>query len=394
MRYGKPYRFWKRGKYFYYRLPGTGKWKSTGKTTEPEAHRYLIEEVLPNPQKKERATKLKNYALPAFDKYVEAREKVARDPLSEKYVSVSRGYLKRFLLNDELAEKPIRDLTMEDWEDFQTRLITHVLPDHRTTAVRALEAVRLVLRRAEKQGLVKVSPDRAAVKPKADSRQRDTYTAEEMEKLFPADVWEKGDFGPWQEPLDYTAFIIAASTGMRKGEVLALEWSDVHLEEGQEYLEIRGSLQTTTQIGPTKGKRPRATPVFDFVLWTERRAVRALSELRKRSGKIVDMQGQPMGPVFVREDGSRLGRTWWQTRMKSALKKANIKRDRGENSMPLDTHSLRHTLASHLKAAGMPDDLIRRFCGWSSLNVQARYTHIEPELFTRIMNLVQVTVKS
>lgn len=394
MRYGKPYRFWKRGKYFYYRLPGTGKWKSTGKTTESEAHRYLIEEVLPNPQIKERATKLKDYALSAFDKYVEARKKVARDPLSEKYVTTSRGYLERFLIDDEIADKPLRELTLSDWEDFQTRLITHVLPDHRTTAVRAIEAVRLVLRRAEKQGLIRVSPDRAAVKPKTDSRERDTYTAEEMEKLFPADAWEKNDFGPWQGPLDYTAFIIAASTGMRKGEVLALEWSDVHLEEGQEYLEIRGSLQTTTQIGPTKGKRPRATPVFDFVLWPDRRSVKALAELRRSRGKVVDMQGQPIGPVFTRGDGSRLGRTWWQTRMKAALKKAKINRDRGENIMPPDAHSLRHTLASHLKAAGMPDDLIRRFCGWSSLNVQARYTHIEPELFARIMSLVQATTKS
>lgn len=346
MRYGKPYRFWKRGKYFYYRLPGTGKWKSTGKTTEVEAHRYLIEEVLPKPQKKERIIKLKDFALPAFDKYVDARKEVARDPLSEKYVTVSRGYLERFLINDEISDKPIRELTMDDWKDFQTRLLTHVLPDHRTTTVRVLESVRLILRRAEKQGLIKVSPDRAAVKPKADSRERDTYTIDEMEKLYPADVWEKNDFTPWQGPLDYTAFIIAASTGMRKGEVLALEWSDVHLDEGQEYLEIRGSLHTTTQIGPTKGKRPRATPIFDFVLWPDRRAVNALTELRKRTRKIVDMQGQPVGPVFAREDGSRVGRTWWQTRMKAALKAAKIKRNRDNNTMPLDAHSTAYTRLS------------------------------------------------
>jgi hypothetical protein len=50
MRHSKPYRLYYRRDtgFYYYRLPG-GKWKTTGESKEHEAHRYVIEEVLPHP---------------------------------------------------------------------------------------------------------------------------------------------------------------------------------------------------------------------------------------------------------------------------------------------------------------------------------------------------------
>lgn len=45
MRHAKPYRLWKRGKFFYYRLADEGKWISTGKTEEYDAHTVAREEL-------------------------------------------------------------------------------------------------------------------------------------------------------------------------------------------------------------------------------------------------------------------------------------------------------------------------------------------------------------
>ena len=409
MRHAKPYRlyFRKDTGYWFYKLPDQG-WKTTGARDEHEAHRYVIK-LLEEPEAPASSKAaghvdpgrilLKDYALPTFDQYVKARRGAAgpkKPVLSDVYVKSIRGYLKRFVIEDPMGEIPIAEIRPDDFQAFQTRLLIEKLPDKRTTAVRALEAARLILRRAEKLGHIPRSPDRAIDTAQADIRSRGIYTDDELEALFPADVWEKNDFSPWANALDYTAGIVAASTGMRRNEVLALDWRAVHLKNGKEYLEILGSLKRGGGIGPTKGKRPRATPIFDFVLWPDRRAVKALQELRRRAAiksKVRDMNGESVaeGPVIGTSPRHRCGATWWGRHFRDALKKAEIDRNRGEGVVQLDAHSLRHSLASRLKAAGLPDDLTRRFCGWASVNVQDRYTHIGADVFSRIMELVRET---
>jgi len=45
MRQKKEYRLWKRGKYFYYRLPGMQEWASTSATTRTAAERFAINKL-------------------------------------------------------------------------------------------------------------------------------------------------------------------------------------------------------------------------------------------------------------------------------------------------------------------------------------------------------------
>jgi integrase len=396
-RHAKPYTlyFRKETGYWFYKLSG-GKWKSTQQTKEELAHAVAIEAVaaqkagpsveLPKPEHT-----LATYALEAFDRYAGAK-RAAGKALSETYVKACRVYINRWLVKDPIARIRLKAIGIPDFEQLQTRLLTQTLPDRRTTAIRILEVARLVLRRAEKEGKIPFSPDKAAIKASEQPRSRATFTAAELQALFPADPWPAGDFSPWKGPEDYTAFLVAASTGMRRGEILALDWPAVHLVDGEEYLEIFGSLHQDGAIGPCKAKRPRSTPFFDFVLWPDRRAVRALQELRRRrekSSRILGMDGRAVlsGPVFADPLGRRLGCTWWTKHFAEGLKAAGIDRDRGEGRMQADAHCLRHTLGSRLKAVGMPDDLVRRFCGWSSEQIQARYAHIEAELLGRIMKL-------
>jgi integrase len=360
--------------YFFFSLDRGAHWQTTKQTTETAARRWVQERYGVGKKAVSFAgPRLKEYVLPAFDRYVQAKS-VAGDSLGKQYASESRRLLERFVLTDEIAEKRVGQITHGDFEDFQTRLIGK------------LEVLRLVLRRAHKRGEIERNPTDGVLKAKIQKSERSIYSAEELEKLFPADVWEKKHFSPWSGSEDYTAFIVAASSGLRKSEVLGLTWDAVHLEEGREHIEIRGSLKNDGKLGPTKSKRPRATPIFDFVLWPERRAVRALKELRKLYFSRRILATNPF--VFGYADGTPRMGTWWAKHLRAALKTAKINRDRGEGKLPLDAHSLRHTLASYLKAAGLPSDLIRQFCGWSSESIQATYTHIDPELFGRIMKLV------
>jgi integrase len=60
----------------------------------------------------------------------------------------------------------------------------------------------------------------------------------------------------------YPLLVLAAATGCRRGELLALEWSDLNLNTG--VLSVSKSLEETRgglRVKPTKSNKPRAFPV-------------------------------------------------------------------------------------------------------------------------------------
>jgi hypothetical protein len=109
-----------------------------------------------------------------------------------------------------------------------------------------------------------------------------------------------------------------------------------------------------------KSKKRRAMPFFDMVVFGDNRAVRAMKYLQNVSSrktlKVMTMEGKPVeGYVFGYADGSPRKTTWCKDHLEDTLKEAQIDRGGNENIMPLDAYSFRHTLASNIKAIGMPD---------------------------------------
>jgi integrase len=301
------------------------------------------------------------------------------DPGHEKDCN---SWLNRFILTDVIADLPITKINRGNIEDFQNRLIKS-MPDKLPTVVKVMVVLKLIMKRAYERGDIDKNPTLGVKSVKVKKRERSLYKRDDLDTLFPKSVWEDGAFLPWDDPYDYTAFIIAATTGMRRGEVLALEWSAIDLQN--KTIEIKKALKDDGSIGKPKAGRPRYTLIFDSVFWEDQRAVKAIMNLNKKQQleKIATIH------LFGYPDGTLRKGTWWNKHLRKALDRAGIDRGRdGPLKLPLDAHSFRHTLASNLKGI-ISDDLIRLFCGWTDNNMQQNYTRLETEQLQRILKQVK-----
>jgi integrase len=159
---------------------------------------------------------------------------------------------------------------------------------------------------------------------------------------------------------------IAAYTGLRLGELLALRWRDVDVEGSVLTISraMSAGVETTTKSGRVR-RVPLPTQASD-----------ALQRLRRRSDftapaefVFVDGVGRPLNSVTVRK------------RFKQA-------RD-AVGARPLRFHVLRHTYGSLLAAAGVDLVTIKETMGHSALSTTGRYLHARPAseqaaAFTRV----------
>jgi excisionase family DNA binding protein len=133
--------------------------------------------------------------------------------------------------------------------------------------------------------------------------------------------------------------VVALHTGMRRGEILNLRWTQVDLEKG------------LIRVENTKAGKNRLIPVNDALL----AAFRALQAAER-----------PSGLVFA---NPRTGMPFTEVKksFKSACRAAGIR--------DLRFHDLRHTFATRLIEAGADIITVKELLGHFSVRVTQRYTH-------------------
>jgi integrase len=128
-------------------------------------------------------------------------------------------------------------------------------------------------------------------------------------------------------PIDvYTFLLVAVRTGLRAGELLALEWSDIDFDN--RFIEVSKSYsRNTKKIGATKNKKTRKVDLTPA-------AAEALRKLQ-REKKVLGMRAVFSGPKGKRQDDRRVA---------EKLKEIAPR--------PLRLHDLRHTYATLRIAKG------------------------------------------
>jgi integrase len=166
-------------------------------------------------------------------------------------------------------------------------------------------------------------------------------TREEARRLLDA-------AGESRSPYLVDLLTVALNTGMRREEMLGLEWRRVDLQAGLIHLEAHH----------TKSGKRRSVPLNQ----SARRAI--LSRARFRA------EHCPASPwVFCKQNGKRIEDA--RKGFLAACAKVGIE--------DFHFHDLRHTCAAWLVSAGVPLSEVRDLLGHSTITMTERYAHLAPE---------------
>jgi len=210
----------------------------------------------------------------------------------------------------------------------------------------------------------------------------DFYEPEEVELLAQAAAAgahrgpQPEDLGPdeveWrarEDAQDAGLFRLAAFTGLRLGELLALRWEDVDVETRR--LIVQRAVSAGVE-GPTKSWQARFVPIADP-------AAVALERLRAR-----EHYTQRDDYVFCSRLGRRLDPSAVRRRFKRATEAAGLR--------SLRFHGLRHGAGS-LVARHADARFVQQFLGHSRITTTERYMHAKarPEDVERVNRAFAVT---
>lgn len=159
--------------------------------------------------------------------------------------------------------------------------------------------------------------------------------------------------------------LLGGEAGLRCGEMMALEWSDVDLNKRQ--LCVARS-EWKGHVTAPKGGRLRYVPLT-------KRLTEALRETRHLRGARVlcEKNGQPLTQKVV------------QVLMRRVAKRANVKPG---------VHILRHTFCSHLAMRGAPARAIQELAGHQDLATTQRYMHLSPAALDAAIRLLETGIES
>lgn len=167
------------------------------------------------------------------------------------------------------------------------------------------------------------------------------------------------------------AWLLMATTGMRRGEVVGLRWEDVDLDLGRlAIVQTHVLVNREVVVSEPKTAKGRRTVALDAttVAALRRHRTHQLEE-RLALGEL----WQETGLVFTHEHGGavnpRLFSSWFTQRARAA------------GLPPIRLHDLRHSYATAALAAGVPTKIVSERLGHVSIAITLdTYSHVLPNM--------------
>jgi integrase len=283
---------------------------------------------------------------------------------SERRPSTTKGYRNLFdvRVKPRIGATALRDLDTGTVEKLKTTLLRSggrrgdgLSPQSVKNTLRALGRA---LADAERWGWIQRNPVRGVRAPSGRKPEMRTWSAAQVRTFLHAT--DRHPYG--------AAFLLALTTGMRRGEILGLRWSDVDLDRG--VLSVRRSVVAAGyQVSENETKTGRSRTIR-----LGGPTVTRLREHRRRQLEQALALGLPrLERVVTREDGSPLHPQSLSYYFAEAVRAVGLPTIR--------FHDCRHTHATILLAHGEPTKAVQERLGHSSATITLDvYAHVSPDI--------------
>lgn len=226
------------------------------------------------------------------------------------------------------------------------------------------------LRDAVRLRLIPFNPASEVAKPRPRKQEMQIYDADQVARFLDAAKADRLS----------AMYVLAVDSGMRQGELFALQWTDIDFTTGS--LQVQRSLEEINgklRVKEPKSGRGRRVELSRFTL-------DALHEHRKR----MLAEGHTTSPVFCDQEGGYLRkgnvlrRSFWKIihRANKAAEKAA--EQTGQPAVPLRRirfHDLRHTSATLLLLADVNVKIVSERLGHANIQLTLdTYSHVLPTM--------------
>jgi integrase len=303
--------------------------------------RHLLLHGKPKPVRKEerKTPTLREFAPRFLDGYATAN-RLKPSGVSSKEVAI------RVHLFPQFGDKRLDDITTENVQQLKSAMVAR----SPKTVNNVLTVLSVMLRTAVEWNVIERVP--CTIKllktPKTTAAFHDFEAYERLVAAARTDA------------LAYLIVLLGGEAGLRCGEIMALEWSNVDLKKRQ--LCVAQS-EWKGHVTAPKGGRLRYVPL------TRRLAEALNGERHLRSPRVLcDREGKPATQKLV------------QVATRRAARKANVRPG---------VHILRHTFCSHLAMRGAPARAIQELAGHQDLSTTQRYMHLSPAAIDAAIRLLE-----
>lgn len=264
-----------------------------------------------------------------------------------------------------LGSLALQSVTPQRINAFYAALLASGRRDGSALSARTVRGVHMLLRRALADAVrwrqLTINPADQADPPRAINVEMRTWTPGELRE-FLAYVRDDRLYALW---------MLAATTGLRRAEVLGLRWRDLALDAA-----TLAVTQTLNDVGHKLIIGEPKTAAGKRVVALDQVTIAALREHRKRQleERLAFGAGFNDGDlVFVREDGAPIHPAW--------LTRAFGQRVKAAGAPVIRLHDLRHTSASLALAAGIHPKVVSERLGHANVSITLNtYSHTVPAM--------------
>jgi integrase len=291
-------------------------------------------------------------------RYVQDERKRTPSTVADYRSSIRAGLLPAFG-----ADTPLAQIDTEAIDSWRAGLLAEGRLAPRSIQ-KLLTILHSVLKRAKRRGWISANPA-------VDAERITVKRSGRFNVLSPVQVAALTRSA--ESVQDGVAFTVAAFTGLRLGELVALRWGDVDF--AKRLVHVRGSY-TRRQQGPPKSGRVRSVPLID-------QALEPLDRLSRR-----EHFTEPDDLVFVGQTGGYVDGSALRKRFYAALERAGLGELRAKPE-PIRFHDLRHTFGT-LAVQAFPLSDVKAYMGHADIQTTMIYVHHVPrhDAATRLSAIV------